>query len=214
MDEPRVLIRIKRRRDEEPIAALVVPDLKRRCLEAAGVAPAGQNMCVFKHVETLPEEVKDMPHLAVPSRTTEPGRKPGRPNHENMAEAMQEHRKMQLEQMRKLNRFKEVARRRFDDTEVIDLEVATTSTITCNGVAMEETENDEFEWDVYDITGDDDDEFQIDPEFHGFVELADGTFGQLSAYAGDIDSLHDSDSERSVDYPSTMNETDSENGFY
>merc|ERR1712072_1464158 len=107
-------------------------------------------MCVFKHVETLPEEVKDMPHIAVPSRTTEPGRRPGRPNHGTMAEAAKEHRKFQLEQMSKAARFKEVARRRFDDTEVIDLEVATSSM----GVT---TDDDEFEWDVYDITGDDDD---------------------------------------------------------
>merc|ERR1711988_1775979 len=80
--------------------------------------------------------VKDMPHLAVPSRSTEPGRRPGRPNHESMAEAAKEHRKFQLEQMSKAARYREVARRRFDDTEVIDLEVATESTIMCNGVVM------------------------------------------------------------------------------
>lgn len=217
MDEPRVLIRIKRRRADEPVAALVVPDLKRRCLEVqttSGESQAsGANLCVFKHVETLPEEVKDMPHIAVPNRSTEPGRRPGRPNHENMAEAVKEQRKFQLEQMSKAARFKEVARRRFDDTEVIDLEIAAESTIMCNGVVMEETDNEEFEWDVYDIT-EDQDELDFDPEYHGFVELADGTFGHLDAYGGDLDSIHGSDSEQSVDYPSTMNETDSENGFY
>ncbi len=212
---------VKRRRDQEVLPCMVVPDPKRRHTEK-GVA-------VFRHVESLPEAAADFAIQLAKQRQSTPQKRIA-PKNQDWASSSAEKRKQEILNLSKTQKFKEVQRRRQDNIDVIDLVASTTtpSAIQCNGISMIEvptTGADEFEYDVYEMEIEKEDETSgisrldelLSSMNHGFVELEgeSATYNDLWLNAGAYDDEESDHDNKSVDYPSSdYDDLDGDSDFY